>query len=131
MPAPAMMERRFTPIMVIASISMPPALYVKSAWHTDDHVNNSISHSPLAAAHVAGAAAVIRGLDSSCDVEQVNEKRIQYSHSEVLANVPNNTSNLLFGVPTAADGEVSCAPTDWLGFFHLHNQLLALTDINQ
>lgn len=51
-----------------------PGIYIKSLWHTTDNANNTISHSPMAAAHVAGAAAVIRGNDPVCSVAQVNDK---------------------------------------------------------
>lgn len=42
-----------------------PGLLIKSAWNAGDHYNNTLSHTPMAAAHMAGAAAMIRGLDST------------------------------------------------------------------
>ncbi|MFT4928597.1 MAG: subtilisin family serine protease [Phenylobacterium sp.] len=86
-----------------------PGLYIKSLWHTTNNANNTISHSPMAAAHVAGAAAVIRGNDVTCTVEQVSTKLLSQARSGTLLNVPFNTPNLLLGVPTVADAaDTSC-----------------------
>ena len=41
-----------------------PGLYVQSTWHTSATANNSISHSPVAAALAAGAMAAVRTCES-------------------------------------------------------------------
>ena len=86
-----------------------PGLYVKSAWHSSDYANNTISHSPVAAALTAGTAALILGNDPTCNVSQVSEKLLAYSRTDILAGVPQGTSNLLLGVPTTLDTGLSCA----------------------
>ena len=88
-----------------------PGLYIKSLWHSADHANNTISHSPLSAAHVAGAAAIILGNDANCSVTEVGEKIRAQSHSGQLIEVPQDTVNLLLGVPAAGSGaSISCGP---------------------
>lgn len=93
-----------------------PGLKIKSTWNIADHYNNTISHSPMAAAHVAGAAALIRGYDDSCSVAQVEAKLLSYTNNGVLTDVPANTVNRLLGVPTQpdlsdCDGLTNRAPT--------------------
>lgn len=77
-----------------------PGLYVQTPWISADNHNNSISHSPVAAAHVAGAAAVILGKDPSCDTAQVKNIILNNAHQNVLTNVPEGTANRLLHVPT-------------------------------
>ena len=89
-----------------------PGLYIKSAWHTQVYANNTISHSPIAAAHVAGAAALIKADDPTCDVEQVKAKLLANSHQGVLSNIPNGTANRLLGVPTNPDNSPVCGGKD-------------------
>lgn len=112
-----------------------PGLYVKSAWHTGDHVNNSISHSPIAAAHVAGAAAIIRGLDNSCPPHEVKNHLRYRGNWNRLTQVPTATPNLMLSVYTPQDASPTCYSepnqTDWITFFHSHNQLTDLTHMNQ
>ncbi|MFT4929410.1 MAG: hypothetical protein ACI8WB_005543 [Phenylobacterium sp.] len=85
-----------------------PGLYIKSAWHSFDSANNTISHSPMSAAHVAGAAALIRGNDASCSAAQVKGKLLDQAHDGVLNNVPAYTVNKLLGVPSSADDSLHC-----------------------
>lgn len=84
-----------------------PGLYIKSAWPSTDYANNGISHTPAAAAHVAGTAALILGNDPGCSVEQVKQKVLDISWTDVLSGVPTDTPNRLLSVPTAPD-ENSC-----------------------
>ena len=85
-----------------------PGLYIKSLWHTNDYVNNTTSHSPVAAAHVAGAAALIRGNDASCTPAQVKSKIIAGSRDGVLSNMPSGTANRLLAVSTGMDNGPAC-----------------------
>ncbi|MCJ8270201.1 MAG: S8 family peptidase, partial [Psychrosphaera sp.] len=86
-----------------------PGLYIKSLWHSTDYANNTISHSPIAAAHVAGAAALIRAGDPTCSVAQVKDKLLGQSYDNTLTNVPAGTVNKLLGVATKDTGQ-TCAP---------------------
>jgi hypothetical protein len=86
-----------------------PGLYVKSTWHTTLTANNTISHSPIAAAHVAGAMALVRSKGAFCTPQEVYAKVLSYSVDGVLNNVPANTPNKLLNVPTGTDGYGSCA----------------------
>ena len=86
-----------------------PGLYVKSAWHSSDYANNSISHSPVSAALTAGTAALILGNDPTCNVSQVSDKLLAYSRVDTLAGVPAGTTNRLLAVPTTAETGLSCA----------------------
>jgi hypothetical protein len=86
-----------------------PGLSIKSLWHTTDNANNTISHSPMAAAHVAGAAALIRGNDPHCTVTQVRDKLLSQSYDGILTDVPIGTVNRLLGVATTADTGPACA----------------------
>ena len=78
-----------------------PGIYIKSLWHTNDFANNTISHSPMSAAFVAGVSALIRSSDSSCSVEQAVDRVRAFAHQNKLSNVPNSTPNLIVGLPTA------------------------------
>lgn len=89
-----------------------PGLYIKSDWHITDYANNTISHTPMAAAHVAGAAALIRGNDPVCTVSEVKDKLIAHSHSGVLNGVPDGSPNLLLGVATSPDNNACSGPVD-------------------
>ncbi|NQZ06661.1 MAG: S8 family peptidase [Algicola sp.] len=86
-----------------------PGLYIKSLWHSTDYANNTISHSPIAAAHVAGAAALIRAGDPTCSVAQVKDELLGQSYDNTLTNVPVDTVNKLLGVATKDTGQ-TCAP---------------------
>ena len=86
-----------------------PGLYVESAWHSSDAANNTLSHSPMAAAHVAGAAALIRSNDPTCDVTQVKDKLLGYSHDGLLTDVPANTVNKLLAVALELETGANCA----------------------
>lgn len=81
-----------------------PGLYVKSDWHITDFANNTISHSPVSAAFVAGAAAVIRGNEPGFNPEQVKSALLAQSTSDVLTEVPVGSPNLLLSV-VASGGE--------------------------
>jgi subtilisin family serine protease len=85
-----------------------PGLYIKSTWITNNNANNTISHSPMAAAHVAGAAALIRGHDSTCNVAQVKQKLLSGAQNGVLSHVPNATVNKLLNVSTSIDVAEPC-----------------------
>ena len=61
-----------------------PGLYIKSAWHTGDHHNNTDSHTPIAAAHVAGAAAIILGQNATCNAAEVKQQIINNTHQNKL-----------------------------------------------
>jgi Ca2+-binding RTX toxin-like protein len=80
-----------------------PGLYIRSAWHTVDSANNTISHSPLSAAHAAGVAAIIRGNDNQCTPAQVKQKVLDFGRVGVLNNIPTNSPDLLLGLPDNAD----------------------------
>lgn len=80
-----------------------PGLYVKSDWHITDYANNTISHSPLSAAFVAGAAAIIRGEQSNLSPEQVKSALLAQSTSDALTEVPAGSPNLLLSVVASED----------------------------
>lgn len=61
----------------------------------------------MAAAYVAGVAAVIRGRDPVCDVAVIKDKLLNQSYNGILSNVLANTVNLLVGVATT-EQEPSC-----------------------
>jgi hypothetical protein len=84
-----------------------PGVYIKSDWNSNDGANNTISHTPMAAAHAAGAAAVILGNDATCTAAEIKDKLLSYTHDGVLSNVPVNTANKLLGLPTSTAG-MSC-----------------------
>lgn len=77
-----------------------PGIYVKSDWHITDTATNTISHSPVSAAFVAGAAAVIRGLDNDLTPAQVKSALLAQSNSGALTEVPADSPNLLLAVTT-------------------------------
>lgn len=86
-----------------------PALYIKSLWHSSDYANNTISHTPMAAAYVAGAAALIRGNDPQCTVGEVKDHLLSQAHYGILTGVPADTANRLLAVGTGDPG-LSCGP---------------------
>ena len=89
-----------------------PGLYVKSAWPSTDYANNTLSHSPISAAMVAGAAAIIRGADPTCSPEQVEEKLVNAAYKGVLSGVPGETVNNLLAVTAGGYGD--CAAENLL-----------------
>lgn len=87
-----------------------PGIRIKSDWHITDYANNTISHTPMAAAHVAGAAAIIRGNDPVCSPETVKARIIEQAHDNLLSEVRANTPNKLLSVSTSADASPACSP---------------------
>lgn len=85
-----------------------PGLWVKSTWHSTPNANNTMSHSPVAAAHVAGAMALVRGDGAFCSAQEVNEKLVAYARFGELDNVPSGTVNRLLGVPNHQFGFGNC-----------------------
>lgn len=86
-----------------------PGLYVKSAWHSTDFANNTLSHSPIAAAHVAGAVALIRGYEPQCMVEQVKQKIIDQGRSGLLTDIPAQSPDKLVAVLKSPDSGAYCS----------------------
>ena len=86
-----------------------PGLYVKSTWHTTVNANNTGSHTPISAAYVAGAAALVLGEDASCTPAQVKQKLIDHATLDVLTQMPADTANRLLHVPVAIGDYGSCA----------------------
>jgi hypothetical protein len=87
-----------------------PGIFIKSTWHSSDVANNTISHSPMAAAHVAGVAALIRAADTACSPTEVKDRLLAQTHSNVLSKVPAGTANRLLGAPTSINTGPSCIP---------------------
>lgn len=85
-----------------------PGLYVKSVWHSSDSANNSISHSPVSAAHVAGAAALVLGQNSNCSPPQVKSQVLSHAANGVLSEVPEGSPNALLNVPTQLSAYINC-----------------------
>jgi hypothetical protein len=81
-----------------------PGLYIKSDWHTTIYANNTISYTPLAAAFVTGAAAIIRAENPGYNPAQVKTALLNQSTSNALNNVPNNSPNLLLNINPKATG---------------------------
>lgn len=75
-----------------------PGVYIKSTWNTANYANNTISHTPIAAAYVAGVAALMRGQNNNCTPAQVKQKILNKSAEGVLNNVPSGTANRLLSV---------------------------------
>lgn len=86
-----------------------PGLYIKSDWHSTDYANNTISHTPMAAAHVAGAAAIIRGNDPQCSPQDVKDRLLAQANTGVLTSVPADTPNKMLSVSTVADNSPACS----------------------
>jgi hypothetical protein len=89
-----------------------PGLYVKSLWHTTDSANNTISHSPVAAAHVAGAAALALEINGGCSPADIKQHLIAHATNDELTEVPANTANRLLKVPTDINDYTSCVGTN-------------------
>jgi len=77
---------------------LAPGLYIKSDWPLANSANNTISHSPLSAAFVAGAAALILEQSPGLTPQQVKTQIIENSAANVLTEVPTDSPNLLLNV---------------------------------
>jgi hypothetical protein len=99
-----------------------PGLHIHSGWNTGSESHNTISHSPLSAAFVAGAAAIIRGDQPGYNPTQVKNALLSQSTSDVLTQVPANTPNLLLAV-TTVPSEPTTNPGEQTG---LHGNIALL-----
>jgi hypothetical protein len=99
-----------------------PGLYVNSLWHTTNNATNTISHSPVSAAHAAGAAALILGENNTCSPAQVKEQMLTHTSGMPLTEVPAQTVNALLRVPEELGPYVECPDLGPVTVYHDLNE---------
>ena len=72
-----------------------PGSSITGAWYTSPNATNTINGTSMASPHVAGIAAIYRGLNPSASVSQVSEFLDASSTSSVIGGLPVNTVNKL------------------------------------